>query len=739
MIALAKNVRIVYNRQAEKATGGIMNKITQILAGEFNLREDKVDATIKLIDEGNTIPFIARYRKEVTGNMSDEVLRDFDERLKYLTNLESRKEDVIRLIDAQGKLTDELKEKIISATTVKDVDDLYLPFRPKKRTRALIAIEKGLEPLADMIFSKKYSYDEIIKASEEYVSEEKGVKNADDALTGAKDILAERISEVAQYRKDIREMTMKYSMITTSPVKGMENEINEFNTYYEFTESVRTIPDHRILAIDRGEDKKVLKVTINPPTDTVLLYLRRSLGVQNEDIIMNDVIADSYKRLISPSIERECRASLTQRSHESSITVFSKNLKALLMAPPLKGKVIMGLDPAFRTGCKIAVIDKNGKYLDSTTVYPTEPQKKIEEARKILLGLIKKYGVEVISIGNGTASRESESFVAEMIRESGIKCDYVIVNEAGASVYSASEFATWEYPDLNVSLRGAISIAQRLKDPLSELVKIDPKHIGVGQYQHDVNQKRLSEALDGVVEDAVNTVGVEVNTASVPLLSYVSGINKKTANAIYEYVREHGGMKKREELKKVSGIGAKAYEQCAGFIRVAASENILDNTGVHPESYPAALALLKEVGYDAIDRNTVVTAANMITDDTIKTVSEKTGYGIYTLNDIVTELRKPGRDPREAVQTAILKSDVIDIKDLTVGMKLSGTVRNVTHFGAFVDIGVHEDGLVHISKLSDKYVKDPFEVVSVGDIVNVEVTEVDLKRNRISLSMKGLN
>jgi len=716
-----------------------MNRITQTLSTEFNLNPDKVDATIKLIDEGNTIPFIARYRKEVTGNMSDELLRDFDERLKYLVALEGRKDDVIRLIDAQGKLTDELRAKITSALTVKDVDDLYLPFRPKKRTRASIAIEKGLEGLAEAIFSMKHSYDEILKMAEGYVNEEKGVKNTDEAVAGAKDILAERISEVAQYRKDIREMTMKYSMLSTAPVKGMEDELNEFKAYYEYTESVRTIPDHRILAINRGEDKKVLKVTLAPPTDTVLLYLKRSTGVQNDDLLMADVIADSYKRLIAPSIERECRAALTQRAQESAITVFAKNLKALLMAPPLKGKVIMGLDPAFRTGCKIAVIDENGKYLDSTTVYPTEPQKRTAEAKKILLGLIKKYNVKVISIGNGTASRESEMFVSEMIKESGLDIDYVIVNEAGASVYSASEFATKEYPELNVSLRGAISIAQRLKDPLSELVKIDPQHIGVGQYQHDVNQKRLSEALDGIVEDAVNTVGVEVNTASVPLLSYVSGINARTANAIYEYVRENGGIKKREELKKVSGIGAKAYEQCAGFIRVAASENILDNTGVHPESYPAALELLKQVGYDKLDRNTVVTAANSITEEDVKAVSEKTGVGIYTLNDIVTELRKPGRDPREVVERAALKSDVIDIKDLTVGMKLSGTVRNVTHFGAFIDIGVHEDGLVHISKLSNKYVKDPFEVVSVGDIVNVEVIEVDLKRNRISLSMKGLN
>ncbi len=716
-----------------------MNRITQTLAGEFNLREDKVEATIKLIEEGNTIPFIARYRKEVTGNMSDEILRDFDERLKYLTALEGRKEDVIRLIDSQGKLTEELKNKINSATTVKDVDDLYLPFRPKKRTRASIASEKGLDPLAEIIFSMKHSYAEVFDAAKGFISEEKGVKDENDAINGAKDILAERISEVAEYRKNIREMTMKYSMISTSPVKGMEDDINEFKAYYEYTESVRTIPDHRILAMNRGEDKKVLKVTLTPPTETVLIYLKKSLDVKNEDILMTEIISDSYKRLIAPSIERECRAALTQRAQESAITVFAKNLKALLMAPPLKGKVIMGLDPAFRTGCKIAVIDENGKYLDSTTVYPTEPQKKTEEAKKILLGLIRKYDVKVISIGNGTASRESEMFVSEMIKESGVDVDYVIVNEAGASVYSASEFATKEYPELNVSLRGAISIAQRLKDPLSELVKIDPQHIGVGQYQHDVNQKRLSEALDGIVEDAVNTVGVEVNTASVPLLSYVSGINKKTANAIYEYVRENGGIRKREELKKVSGIGAKAYEQCAGFIRVAASKNILDNTGVHPESYPAALELIKQAGYDAIDRESVVAAANILTEDDIRAVSEKTGVGIYTLNDIVTELRKPGRDPREVVKTAALKSDVTDIKDLTVGMKLSGTVRNVTHFGAFVDIGVHEDGLVHISKLSDKFVKDPFEVVSVGDIVNVKVIEVDLKRNRISLTMKGLN
>jgi len=716
-----------------------MNRITQTLAAEFSLEEQRVESTIKLIDEGNTIPFIARYRKEVTGNMSDEILRAFDERLKYLTALEQRKEDVIRLIDKQEKLTKELEEKIFNADSIKDVDDLYLPFRPKKRTRASIAIEKGLEQLANDIESLKFTYEDIVKKAESFINEEKGVKSADDALNGAKDILAERISEVAEHRKMIREMTMKYSMISSVPVKGMENEVNEFQAYYEYSESVRTIPDHRILALNRGEDKKVLKVILNAPVDTVIAYLRKMTGIGSDDILMNEVIADSYKRLISPSIEREVRGELTQRAQESAITVFARNLKALLMAPPLKGKVIMGLDPAFRTGCKIAVIDENGKYLDSTTVYPTEPQKKIAEAKKILLGLIEKYGVEVISIGNGTASRESEVFVAEMIRESGLDIDYVIVNEAGASVYSASEFATKEYPELNVSLRGAISIAQRLKDPLSELVKIEPQHIGVGQYQHDVNQKRLAEALDGIVEDAVNTVGVEVNTASVPLLSYVSGINTRTANAIYEYVKENGGLKTREELKKVSGIGAKAYEQCAGFIRVATSSNILDNTGVHPESYNAAMELLRQVGADNLDSTTVVSAANKITDDDIKKVSEKTGVGIYTLNDIVTELKKPGRDPREVVERALLKSDVTDIKDLKEGMKLSGTVRNVTHFGAFVDIGVHEDGLVHISKLSDKYIKDPFDVVSVGDIVNVEVIEVDLKRNRISLSMKGLN
>ncbi|MBE6039238.1 MAG: RNA-binding transcriptional accessory protein, partial [Anaerofustis stercorihominis] len=464
-----------------------MNRITQTLAAEFSLEEQRVESTIKLIDEGNTIPFIARYRKEVTGNMSDEILRAFDERLKYLTALEQRKEDVIRLIDKQEKLTKELEEKIFNADSIKDVDDLYLPFRPKKRTRASIAIEKGLEQLANDIESLKFTYEDIVKKAESFINEEKGVKSADDALNGAKDILAERISEVAEHRKMIREMTMKYSMISSVPVKGMENEVNEFQAYYEYSESVRTIPDHRILALNRGEDKKVLKVILNAPVDTVIAYLRKMTGIGSDDILMNEVIADSYKRLISPSIEREVRGELTQRAQESAITVFARNLKALLMAPPLKGKVIMGLDPAFRTGCKIAVIDENGKYLDSTTVYPTEPQKKIAEAKKILLGLIEKYGVEVISIGNGTASRESEVFVAEMIRESGLDIDYVIVNEAGASVYSASEFATKEYPELNVSLRGAISIAQRLKDPLSELVKIEPQHIGVGQYQHDVN------------------------------------------------------------------------------------------------------------------------------------------------------------------------------------------------------------------------------------------------------------
>lgn len=713
-----------------------MEKIISALAAEFKLPAANVKNTVTLIEDGNTIPFIARYRKEATGNMSDELLRALSERLGFLKNLSARKEEVIRLIDKQEKLTDELRQKIEKCESIKDIDDIYLPFRPKKRTRAVLAVERGLSPLAEFIFSG--ASDELIRRrAEEFIDSERGVADIQSAIGGAGDILAERISETAEYRGRIREMTMKYGMLGSAPAKGMEQEVNEFAAYYDYRESIRTIADHRVLALNRGEDKGVLKVTLEAPVDTIIAYLHKMV-IKEDGEIIRAVIADSYKRLLAPSIERECRAELSARAEESAIGVFAKNLRALLLAPPLHGKVIMGLDPAFRTGCKIAVIDANGKFLDYTTIYPTVPQKKIRESMDTLCGLIEKYGVEVISIGNGTASRESEAFVADMISERHLHVQYEIVNEAGASVYSASELATAEYPELNVSIRGAVSIAQRLADPLAELVKIDPKHIGVGQYQHDVNQKRLGEALDGVVEGAVNSVGVNVNTASPALLERVAGITKRTAANIYEYVKETGGIKSRSELMKVSGIGAKAYEQCAGFLRVPQSSNVLDSTAVHPESYDTARRILELVGSRLTLSELREAKAKLSALDTAK-LSAELEVGEYTLKDIIAELQKPGRDPREEVRRVSLNADVTDIKDLREGMRLTGTVRNVVSFGAFVDIGVHKDGLVHISKLSDRYVTDPFSVVSIGDIVNVEVIEVDRARSRIMLSMKGLS
>lgn len=716
-----------------------MDKILSILTSEFNLEKKNAENTAVLIEEGNTIPFIARYRKEQTGNMSDEVLRDFDERLAYLKNLEGRKAEVIRLIDEQGKLTPALEEKINAASILKEVEDLYVPFKPKKRTRATIAKEKGLAPLAQIIFSQNSSDEEIMVIAEGYISEEKQVLSASEAVNGACDIIAEEISENADYKKTIRNITYRNSIVTAEAAKGAADEINEFAAYYGFTEPVMSIPDHRILAINRGEAKKVLKVDINAPVEQNIQFLCGRI-LKRSSKLLTDTIEDSYKRLIMPSIEREIRTTLTQRADESATHVFARNLKTLLMAPPVKGKVIMGFDPGFRTGCKVAVIDSFGKYLDSATVYPTQSEKMVEKAKRDMSELIVKYKVDIIAIGNGTASRESEKFISEMIPNLPIKVEYIIVNEAGASIYSASKLGTEEYPDLNVSIRGAISIAQRLRDPLAELVKIDPKHIGVGQYQHDVNQSALSKALENVVENAVNSVGVDVNSSSPSLLGYVSGITKKTAKNIFEYVKENGGMKNRSELKKVSGIGDKVYEQCAGFLRVSGGDNILDNTAVHPESYGSVESLLQYAGLKAEElKSDFKSALSAIATVDVRKASEELNIGIYTLADIISELKKPGRDPRDELQRVVFKSEVVNLDDLKEGMRLTGTVRNITHFGAFVDIGVHEDGLVHISKLSDKFVKDPFDVVKVGDIVNVEVVEVDLKRKRISLSMKGLN
>ncbi len=717
-----------------------MNIIKEVLTKEFNLNPKNVENTIALIEEGNTIPFIARYRKEVTGNMDDTVLRNFDERLSYLKNLEQRKEEIIRLIDKQEKLTPELEKKITACTVLKEIEDIYLPFKPKKRTRATIAKEKGLQPLSDIILAQEISEEEILKKAAEFIDEEKQVASVKEAIDGACDIIAEQISENADYRKAIRQLTFQSGVIISSVLKTKDQDIqrNEFEAYYDYKEPIRSIADHRVLALNRGEAKKILKVDIEAPVDKILDYLNIRIIKKTSSSFLSRTIEDAYKRLIAPSIEREARTTLSEKADESAILVFAKNLKSLLLAPPLKGKVIMGFDPAYRTGCKIAVIDAFGKMLDYTTVYPTAPQNQTEEAKKTLTALINKYNIEIISIGNGTASRESEIFVADLIKGLDKKVEYMIVNEAGASVYSASQLGADEYPELNVSIRGAVSIAQRLKDPLAELVKIDPKHIGVGQYQHDVNQNELTRALEHVVEDAVNTVGVDVNTASPALLSYVSGITKKTAGTLFEYIKLNGGIKNRKELLKISGIGAKAFEQCAGFLRVSGGDNILDNTAVHPESYEVTKKLLKISGIqlDELKNGNITQFAAILEKVNVKEIAKDLDIGELTLKDIITELKKPGRDPREELTKVAFKSEIMELKDLKIGMMLTGTVRNVTHFGAFVDIGVHQDGLVHISQLSDKFIKDPFEVVQVGDVVNVTVLEIDSERKRIALTMK---
>ena len=717
-----------------------MDKIISVIAQEFGINEKDISNTVSLIEEGNTIPFIARYRKEQTGNMSDETLRDLDDRLAYLKKLEARKEEVISLIDKQGKLTPELKEKIMAAAVLKEAEDLYLPYKQKKRTRATAAREKGLEPLAEIILAQQLDEDSILAKAAEFINEEKLVDDAEQAVRGACDIIAEDISETADYRKTIRNITYRNSLISSKPVKGMENDVNEFAMYYDFSEKVINIPDHRILALNRGEAKKVLKVSIEPPAGQLVQYLNGRILTPKASGFLKETIEDSYTRLIMPSIERETRSALTEKADAGAIEVFAANLRALLMTPPVKGKVIMGFDPGYRTGCKIAVIDSYGKVLDHTTVYVAQSDAQTERSAAELTKLITKHKVEIIAIGNGTASRESEIFISELIKKLPLKTEYVIVNEAGASIYSASKLGTEEFPDLNVSIRGAVSIGQRLRDPLAELVKIDPKHIGVGQYQHDVSQSELSKALENVVEDAVNSVGVDVNSSSPALLSYVAGITKKTAVNIFEYVKENGGIKSREEIKKISGIGEKAFEQCAGFLRVSDGENILDSTSVHPESYSAAAAILDYTGLDLNSLKVSFDAAvNSLNFIDAQKASEELNIGVYTLYDIITELKKPGRDPRDELSKVAFKSEIMELKDLKEGMQLTGTVRNVTQFGAFVDIGVHEDGLVHISRLSDRFVKNPFDVVSVGDIVNVEVVEVDTERKRISLSMKGLN
>ena len=714
-----------------------MTDIIKILAEELGIKTTQVEATIKLIDEGNTIPFISRYRKEVTGSLNDEILRQFDERLKYLRNLEEKKEQVLSAIEEQGKLTEELRKDIEAALTLVAVDDLYRPFRPKRRTRAMIAIEKGLENFANDIYEEKLGTPALEEAKK-YLSDKEGleVETPEDAIAGAMDIIAEKISDDAAFRNKIRDLSFKQGILTS--VAKDETVESVYENYYNFAESVSKTAGYKILAINRGEEEKILTVKLDPPVEEIIRYLEKCIikkhNVHTEQIL-KDTIDDAYKRLIAPSIERDIRSSLTEKAEDEAIKVFGKNLTQLLMQPPVAGRVVLGWDPAFRTGCKLAVVDETGKVLDTKVIFPTAPQNKVAESKKVLKDLIKKYNISLISLGNGTASRESEAVIVELIKEVDTKLEYIIVNEAGASVYSASKLATEEFPNFDVGQRSAASIARRLEDPLAELVKIDPKSIGVGQYQHDMNQKKLSEALSGVVEDCVNKVGVDLNTASAPLLEYISGISKAVAKNIVVYREENGSFKTRKELLKVSKLGPKAFEQCAGFLRINDGKEPLDMTSVHPESYEATKKLLESIGYSSKD----ITVAGLngiskkITD--FKKVSDEIGIGEITLKDIVKELEKPGRDPRDEMQKPILRTDVMEMEDLKEGMVLKGTVRNVIDFGAFVDIGVHQDGLVHISKLSKKFIKHPLEAVSVGDIVEVRVDSVDLKKKRIALSM----
>ena len=715
-----------------------MEKIINQIASELNVKNTQVENAVKLIDEGNTIPFIARYRKEVTGGLSDEILRTLGERLTYLRNLETRKGEVIKSIDEQGKLNDELTIAIASAETLAEVEDLYRPYKQKKKTRATVAKAKGLEPLANMIFEQKEKKD-INEIASEFISKEKGVTTAEEAIQGALDIIAENISDNAQYRKYIKKVCYREGLISTKAAKP--DEKSNYEMYYDFEELVCKLPSHRILAINRGESEGVLKVSITKPEDKIIYYMERDIVKEITQFteMLKTTILDAFKRLIEPSIDREIRSDLTEKAEEKAIKVFGQNAKQLLLGAPIKGKTVMGFDPAYRTGCKIAVIDETGKVLDTATVYPTAPQNDEEGAKKVLLNLIEKDHIDMIAIGNGTASRESEKFVSDMIKEVNHDICYVIVSEAGASVYSASKLATEEYPDINVSIRGAISIARRLQDPLAELVKIDPKAIGVGQYQHDVNQKKLSESLTGVVEDSVNKVGVDVNTATPSLLSYVSGINNTIAKNIVKYRDENGKLKERKELLKVPKLGKVAYEQCAGFIRIPDGTNPLENTAVHPESYEQTEKLLSKIGFtkaDLKDKEKLNELREKLKTIDIPLISKELDIGEMTLTDIISELSKPGRDPRDDMPKPILRNDVLKFEDLTEGMVLTGTVRNVIDFGAFVDIGVKYDGLVHISEMSNSYIKSPSDFVSVGDIVKVKVIKIDPERKKVGLSMK---
>ena len=711
--------------------------INKILKSEFNLRDSQIENTIKLIDEGNTIPFIARYRKEMTGEMSDVTLRAFYDKLVYLRNLQSRKDDVKRIIEEQGKLTEEIVKNIEQAKTLQEVEDIYAPFKQKKRTRAIIAKEKGLEPLAMSILNENI---DLEKEAKKYINFEKEVNSELDALKGAKDIIAEIVSEDAKLRKYIRDLSLREGTIIT---KNTKDEKSVYDMYYDYSEAVKTIAPHRVLAINRGEKEEFLKVKLEINNDKVINhiidnYINKNNKTNEDEIKL--AIEDAYKRLIFPSIEREVRNHLTDIAHERAISVFGQNVKSLLLQPPVKDKVVMGFDPAYRTGCKIAVVDKNGKLLDYTTVYPTKPQNDVEGAKKTLKQLIEKHDIDIISIGNGTASRESEQFVSEMLKEIKKEVQYTIVSEAGASVYSASELANEEHPDINVSIRGAISIARRLQDPLAELVKIDPKSIGVGQYQHDLNKKRLEEVLDGVVEDSVNSVGVDLNTASYSLLEHIAGISKTIAKNIIAYREENGNFTSRAQIKKVKRLGPQAFTQCAGFMRITDSKNPLDNTSVHPESYDVCKKLLERIGYSLNDvkDKSISDIDSKIEAIGIDKLSEELEVGVVTLKDIISEIKKPGRDPREDGMKPVLRTDVLKIEDIKEGMVLKGTVRNVVDFGAFVDIGIKNDGLVHKSQMSNKFVKDPMTIVTVGDVIDVKVIGVDLKTQRVSLTMRDV-
>lgn len=699
--------------------------IIKEIAKSLNLKEKNVENAVKLLDEGNTIPFIARYRKELTGEMTDIKLRELDEKLTYLRNLEKRKEDVIRLIDEQGKLTDDLKIEIEKADNLQRIEDLYRPFKPKRRTKATIAREKGLSELAEVISKNQIKDEELLKFAETFINIENGVNTIEDAFEGAKDIIAEDISDDANFRAKIKDYLYKHGIVVVKAID--ENLDSVYEMYYDYKEPIKSIANHRILAINRGENKKALKVSIEVADYDLTTLIKEQILYNNNTIsdnLMKEAIEDSFKRLLFPSIEREIRSELTQRAEEEAIKVFALNLEPLLMQPPIKGKAILAIDPGFRTGLKVVVLDETGKLLSHTNIFPVEPHNKVEESEKILLDLVKKYDVEIIAIGNGTASRETESFVVEFMKKYNLsQLSYIIVSEAGASIYSASEIGQKEFPDKDVTVRGAVSIGRRVLDPLAELVKIEPKHIGVGQYQHDLNQKRLDEVLSNVVEDCVNRVGVNLNTASISLLKYVSGINAKLAENIVSYREENGKFTSREELLKVKGMGEKTFKQCAGFLRIPESENILDNTSVHPESYDIAHKLI-DLDYKSRDIDELVRELNI---------------GKPTLVDIIKELDKPGRDLREDRPKPILRSDVLKIEDLKIGMELFGTVRNVVDFGAFVDIGVKEDGLVHISEISEKYIRHPKEMLKVGDIVKVRILNIDLNKGRISLSMKGIS